>query len=226
MGARWWFLSPLYWILAALPLMAAFWVFQQMPETIQVTPELSVPTNRAGVWPVPILNACFAVALHLVAGRMEGKLEDRFRALGRTSDAATALPILKIFMILQASAACLALVYGYYVMDASLGQALMGRIAAFLFGLGLALYAIRLPHVTMDNLLALRFPYTEKSTQVWLKTHKLGSKVLYAAGAIMVTTAFLSSGVFALTAVFFILFLSLLALYLYAKRLYEDEFRP
>ena len=225
MHNRWWFLAPLFWILAVLPLMAAFWVYLEMPEFIQVTPEHTMPTGRAGVWPLPVVNLLFAVALRIAAGRMERHVEDHFRAQGKTSDASVVIPGVKVFMMAYLSAICLSVVYGHYRMDTGgLTLALMGRVSALIPGLGLALFAMQLPHAGKDSLLALRWAYTEKSTQVWLKTHKLGSRALYAAGAVMVLAAFLSSGLTAVVTAVLTLAVSFFSLYLYAKRLYEDEF--
>ena len=224
MRNSWWFLAPLFWILAVLPLMAAFWVYLELPETIQVTPEHTMPTGRVGVWPLPIVNLLFAVALHIAAGRIERHLEHHFRTLGRTSDAPVVIPGVKLFMMAHLSAICLSVVYAHYVMDTGrLALSLMGRVSAFVPGIGVALFAMRLPHASKDSLLALRFPYTEKSSQVWLKTHKLGSRVLYAAGAVMVITAFVSDGITAVVTAALALSVSLFVLYLYAKRLYDDE---
>ena len=225
MRSRWWFLAPLFWILALVPLMAAFWVFLEMPTTIQITPEEAMPAGRAGVWPLPVVNLLFAFVIHFGAGRVERHLDGHFRALGRKSDASVVIPAAKVFMMAHLSAICLCAVYGYYHMDTGrLALGLMGRVSALIPGIGVALFAMRLPHATKDSLLALRWTYTEKSSQVWLKTHKLGAGVLYAAGALMVLTAFVSGGVTAVVTAALVLALSFFALYLYAKRLYEDEF--
>ena len=225
MGNKWWFLSPLYWILAALPLMAAFWVFLEMPTIVEITPGYTATTGRATVLLLPMVNAAVAALLHIAAGRVTQQIEEQFRTQGRKSDAAAVIPGLKVFMMAYLSAICLAVVYGHYVLDAGhLTGALIGRISALIPGFGMALFAMRLSHATKDSLLALRWHYTEKSNQVWHKTHKLGAGVLYAVGMIMVLTAFLTDGIVAVTAAVLAVSVPYFGLYLYAKRLYEDEF--
>ena len=102
---------------------------------------------------------------------------------------------------------------------------LLGRIVAFVFGIGTAIFATRLPRATKDKKLALRWKYTKRSPQVWLRIHELGMRVLYGAGALMAGAAFLWSGILALATAALILLLALSGLYFYAKFLYEDEFR-
>ena len=97
MGSKWWFLAPLYWLLAALPLMAALWVYLQIPGVVQITPDYSVETGRGGIFALPALNACLAVLLHVGAGRIGRNLELRFRELEKQSDAPQVIPALKLF---------------------------------------------------------------------------------------------------------------------------------
>ena len=225
MNRHWW-LAPLYWIIAAAPLAAAFWVFQNLPAVIYLTPTMPVPTGRAGVWGLPIVNVLFAVALPPLTGKMARMAEAKGMEADLTADLHRVLPGIRIWLMAFLSGVCLAAVYGHYVLETSgITLRLVGRVSAFVPGVGVAVFALGLPHRKQKHILALRWTYTERSPQVWLKTHKLGALILYATGAIMVGTAFLADGLWATVTAGFALFSALFGLYLYAKHLYEDEFR-
>ncbi|MCL2589236.1 MAG: SdpI family protein, partial [Oscillospiraceae bacterium] len=222
-----WFLLPFYCLLAALPLVAAFWVYQGLSPWFEVTPGVFVPSGRGGVWLLPAVNVCLAAALYILTHKMGKAAAEKAKREGFETDILQLLPGIRLFLMAFLSATCLSAVYGYYALDAGqLTGELIGRVSAFIPGIGVSLFALRLPRATKKNVLALRFSYTLRSTQVWPKVHKLGAWTLYIAGAIMVGTAFLLSGLQAVMAAAFALGAVLFALYLYAKHLYEDEFRP
>ena len=225
MRKHWW-LAPLYWLLAVAPLAAAFWVFRNLPDVIYVTPTVRLPTGRAGVWVLPAVNVVISVLLYVLTEKMGRAVEAKAAEAERKTDILQVLPVIRVFFAALLTGMCFAVVYGHYVLDAGrLTAALLGRVLAFVPGVGMALVGMRLSHATAENILALRWTYTERSQQIWLKTHKLGAGVLYASGAIMVGTAFLLSGLWAAITAGFALFSSLFGLYLYAKHLYENEFR-
>jgi len=213
-------------MIAAAPLGAASWVFTNLPTVIQVAPDIFVPSGRAGVWGLPLLNALFAVILYLLTGKMASAAEAKAKEADQETDLREVLPGIRVFVMAFLSGICLAVVYGYYVVDVSgITVGLIGRVFALVPGVGTAVFAMRLPRVTQKNILALRWVYTERSPQVWLAVHKLGAPVLYITGACMVGTGFLLDGPWAAVTAGFALFSALFGLYLYARRLYEDEFR-
>jgi len=223
---RHWWLTPLYWLLAAAPLAAAFWVFLNLPTAIYITPTVRLPLNRAGVWALPLLNICCAVFLYWQSGKIARQIEVRARSEERQTDILQVLPGIRVFFMALLSGMSGVVVYGYYHLDTGgITADLSGRVTALLLGAGVTIFALKLPHATKNNTLALRWTYTERSPQVWLKTHKLGTPILYLTGAIMVGTAFLMSGLWAAITAVFALFSALFGLYLYAKHLYESEFR-
>ena len=223
--SRHWWLTPLYWIIAVAPLAAAFWVFLRLPAAIHVTPTTLVPTGRAGVWGLPIANVLFAAALPWLTGKMAPMAEAKGMEADLAADMGRVLPWVRVWLMALLSGICLAAVYGHYVLDTGVTLALIGRVAAFVPGAGTAVFALGLPHRKQTDILALRWVYTKRSPQVWLRVHKLGAPVLYATGAVMVGTALLADGLWAAATAGFALFSALLGLYLYAKHLYEDEFR-
>ena len=209
-----------------MPLAAAFFVYQSLPDTIQITPAISVSSGRAGVWILPGVNALFAGVIHGMMGKLSKALEKKTEFhTAPPLDTLRVLPAIRVFVMSFLSAICLSVVYGYYVMDTGEATAdLMGRVVALVPGVGTALFAMQLPKATKGCLLALRWYYTERSQQVWLKTHKLGTVLLYATGGIMVFLAFFARGLQAAIPAMLALGLAVITLYIYAKRLYEDEF--
>ena len=219
-------LLPLYWALAALPLAAAFWAYLRLPAMIYVTPTLPIPSGRAGVWPLPALNAALGMVLYVLSGRMCKTAQTKALEQDRPTDIGEILPGIRLYVMTFLSALALAVVYGHYTLEGTWGIApLLGQVAAFMTGIGTALFALQLPRATKNNILALHWRYTEQSPQVWLKVHKLATPILYLTGALMLLTAVLLDGLWAALTAAFALFSALFALYLYAKRLYEDEFR-
>ena len=127
--------------------------------------------------------------------------------------------------MLSLSALTLAALYGHIAFDGGVSvQNLTSRVFVFALGMGLSLFALRLPRAAQSSFLALHFSYTHKCQKIWGKTHALAAKVLYAVGAILMLSTFALSGwmliFFACTA----LLLSLGTLYYYAKHLYESDF--
>ncbi|MCL2828991.1 MAG: SdpI family protein [Oscillospiraceae bacterium] len=209
-----------------MPLAAALFVYQSLPDTIQITPTISVSSGRAGVWMLPVVNVLFAGVIYGMMQKLTRALEQKTEFQSAWPlDTLRVLPAIRVFAMSFLTAVCLSVVYGYYVMDTGEVTAdLIGRAVALVPGVGTALFAMQLPKATKGNFLALRWYYTERSQQVWLKTHKLGTVLLYAAGGIMVFLAFFASGLQAAISAMSALFLAAITLYVYAKRLYEDEF--
>jgi len=225
MHKHWW-LTPLYWLLAAAPLAAAFWVLLNLPPTIYITPTMALAIDRSGMWVLPILNTLFAAILYPLTERMAKSAETKALEAGRATDIATVAPWIRVFLVALLSGICLAVLYGYSILaPASLTTSLIGRVVALVSGLATAVVATQLADATEKNTFALRWTYTERSQNVWLRTHKLGATVLHITGAIMLGTGFFMGGLEAVLATAFALIAALLGLYLYAKRLYEDEFR-
>ncbi|MCL2569307.1 MAG: SdpI family protein [Oscillospiraceae bacterium] len=225
MHKHWW-LTPLYCFLAVAPLAAAFWTFLNLPPTVYITPTMALAIDRVGMWILPVLNALFAVILHPLTDRMAKSAEAKALDRGRATDIAAVAPWIRVFLLALLSGICLTVVYGHATLaQAPLTTALIGRVIALVSGLGTAVVATQLADASEKNTFALRWSYTERSQNVWLRTHKLGATVLHITGAIMTGTGFLLGGLEAVIAVVFALAFALFGLYLYAKRLYEDEFR-
>jgi len=221
-----WWLAPLYWLLAAAPLAAAFWVFRQLPTVIYITPATPVPSGRAYVFVLPAVNFALAAGLYPLSQKLGKALEQKALEAGCATDITEVLPAIRVFLMAWLAGICGAVIYGYYNLDTGrITAELLGRVAAGIPGFGTALFALRLPRATKNNTLALRWAYTVQSPQVWFKVHKLATPVLYCTGAIMVATAFLASGLWAAVTAGFALFSALFLLYFYAKHLYENEFR-
>jgi len=211
--------------LAALPLWAAFWVYIELPGWIEAVPGVFVPSGREGIWALPILNVILAGALYPLLRKMGQISHDRAKAMERETDVLQVLPLIRLFLMIWLTAICLVVVYGYHVLDMGRVTAeWIGRVSAFVPGVGVTLFAMGLPRAKQHSVLTLRFVYTERSFQVWLQVHKLGTIVLYLTGAIMVGAAFLLSGLWAVITAGLALGSGLFALYLYAKWLYENEF--
>jgi len=223
MRERWWIL-PLYCLLAALPLGAAFWVYRQIPAWIESIPGVYVPTGRAYIWILPLVHGALAVGLYVLTRKMSKGVLARLEEAGQETDLPRVLPWIRLFLLLWLTAICLGVIYGHYVLDINTALSLIGRASAVIPGVGVSAWALRLHEATRKNVLALRFVYTEKSSQIWLSVHKLGARVLYITGVIMVGTGFLLQGVRAVGIAFLALLLALFLLYLYAKHLYEREF--
>ena len=223
---RRWFLVPLYWLLAALPLGAAFWVFGRVPAVVDIAPGLALPSGRAGVFVLPIVNVACSVLIYVVTERMVKLSADRPIPEARPTDIAQVVPVIRVFLIAWLSAMVLVVVYGYFIMDTGrMTEALFGRVTAFAAGIGTALAALSLKDATKQSTIALRWKYTMRSAIVWRRIHALAARMLYVAGALMLGTAFLLAGVWAVLAAGVTLLLVMLGLYLYAGRLYEDAFR-
>lgn len=223
---RFWWLMPLYWILAVLPLGAAFWVFLHLPAVIPVATGVLVPTGREGVFWLPAVNTALAVPLYLLTGRLEKFVTKQALEAGRQTDIAQVLPGIRVFFMAWLSVIGLVVVYGFYNMDTGqMTGALLGRAMAFVPGVGAALLALRLPHATKNSTLALHWVYTAQCPAVWLTVHRLAARILYLTGAVMVATAFLVSGLWAVVAAGVALASAVFGLYLYARWLYEDGFR-
>lgn len=224
MHKQWWVL-PLYCLLAVLPLGAAFWVSGRIPAWVEIMPGVYAPTDRHFVWILPILHVLLAIGLYIFTREGSKRVLAQLEEAGRKTDLAHVLPWLRLFLLIWLTAICLAALYGHYVLDmGGIAVPLIGRISAVVPGAGVAVWALRLPHATRENVLALRFAYTEKSPQIWLQIHKSGARVLYVTGVLMVLAGFLFQGLQAAGAAFATLLLALIALYLYAKHLYENEF--
>ena len=224
MRVRWWNL-PLYCILAVLPLGAAFWAYGMIPNWVEVMPGVYVPTERHFIWVLPMLHVLLAIGLYVLTQKMSKKVLAHMEEAGRKTDLADVLPWLRLFLLVWLTAICLAVVYGHYVLDTGqMTLALIGRASAVIPGAGVSVWALRLPMATRETVLALRFVYTEKSPQVWLRIHKLAVPVLYVTGALMILAGILFSGLQAVGIALLALFSALLVLYLYAKYLYENEF--
>jgi len=217
---------PLYWLLAALPLGAAFWVFLHLPAMISIAPGIMIPSGRVGVFLLPAINGVLSVVFYLLTGRLAMSIEKQALDEERQTDIAQVLPAIRVFFMAWLSAMALAVVYGFHVMDTGrMTGALLGRVIAFVPGVGAALLALRLPHATKNSTLALRWNATEQSPQVWLRVHRLAARILYLTGIIMVASAFLASGLWAAVTAGVALGSAVFGLYLYARWLYEDEFR-
>ena len=224
---RHWWLDPLYWLFAAAPLAAAFWVFHTLPEMIDLSPTVAVPSGRAGVWVLPGVNALLAIVFYLLTGRMTEQAYTKAIEQERPTDIPQTLPRIRVFLMAWLSGVCGAVVYGYYVMDmGSITAALTGRVTAFVPGVGVVLFAAGLPRATKHSTLALRWRYSVRSPQVFQTVHKLGTPILYITGAFMVVVAFWGrGGLGAVLPAGLALGSALFVLYLYAKHLYDDEFR-
>jgi|GEM_PF-1968410 len=223
---RFWWLAPLYWILAVLPLGTAFWVFLQLPAMIQIAPGLSIPSGRGGVFWLPAANVALSVALYLLTDRLAKSMTKKALEEERQTDIAQVLPGIRVFFMAWLSVVALAVVYGFYTMDTGRATgALLGRVIAFVPGVGVALLALRFPRTTKNSTLALRWVYTEQSPTVWLAVHKLATRTLYLTGVIMVASAFFASGLWAVITAGIALGSAMFGLYLYARWLYEDGFR-
>ena len=217
---------PLYWLLAALPLGAAFWVFLHLPAMISIAPGIMIPSGRVGVFLLPAINGVLSVVFYLLTGRLAMSIEKQALDEERQTDIAQVLPAIRVFFMAWLSAMALAVVYGFHIMDTGrMTSALLGRVIAFVPGVGAALLALRLPHATKNSTLALRWNATEQSPQVWLRVHRLAARILYLTGIIMVASAFLASGLWAAVTAGVALGSAVFGLYLYARWLYEDEFR-
>ena len=223
---RFWWLTPLYWILVALPLGAAFWVFLRLPAMISIAPGITIPSGRGGVFLLPAVNGVLSVVLYLLTGRLAKSIAKKALEEERQTDIAQVLPAIRVFFMVWLSAMAGAVVYGFHIMDTGrMTSALLGRVIAFVPGGGAALLALRLPHATKNSTLALRWNSTEQSPQVWLRIHRLAARTLYLTGVVMVASAFLTSGIWAAVAAGVALGSAMFGLYLYARWLYEDEFR-
>lgn len=216
--------AVLYWLFAALPLLAAFLVFRALPLYVPLMPDVYAPSGRAGVWLLPLVNLLFAVLLHSGLERECRKWSARTEHIGGRSDAERTFPAIGLFGMVFLSALTLCVVYSFFIFDDGTRVfALIGRVAAFLSGIGTALFALKMPRATKHSVLALRFSYTMKNSQVWLKTHKMGTPLLYGTGAVMMLSGVAQEGFAALITAGFALLIGLIGLYLYAKRLYDDE---
>jgi len=209
-------------MLAVLPLGAAFRIYGMIPAFAEVMPGVYESTGRNFVWVLPILHVFLATGLYLLTRDMSKRIVARIEGTGRKTDLAQVLPWLRLFVLLWLTAICLAVIYGYYVQESAMP--LIGRISAVIPGLGVSVWALHISHATHENVLALRFIYTERSLQVWLRVHQVGARVLYGAGAVMMGAGILLQGLQAVFLAFFALICALLMLYLYARHLYESEF--
>jgi len=206
---------------------AAFWVFSTLPEVIYVSHTVAVPSGRAGVWVLPGVNVLLAIVLYFLMGRMAEKAHAKAVDQGRPTDIVQVLPRIRVFLMAWLTGICGAVVYGYYVMDmGGITAALIGRVTAFVPGVGVLLFAMGLKRATKHSTLALRWGYTVKSPQVFQKVHKLGTPVLYVTGTYMIVMSFpVRGGLGAVLTAGLALGSALFVLYLYAKHLYDDEFR-
>jgi len=223
MRERWWIL-PLYCLFAVLPLGAAFWVYGQIPSWVESMPGVYVSTGRGYIWILPLLHVALAGGLYVLTGKMSKGVLEGMKEAGQETDLPRVLPWMRLFLLLWLTAICMAVIYGHYVLDLGIALSLIGRVSAVIPGVGTSVWALGLHDATRKNVLALRFVYTMQSQQIWLSVHKLGARVLYVTGAIMVGTGFLLEGLRALGIAVLALFSALFILYLYAKHLYETEF--
>jgi len=223
MRERWWIL-PLYCLFAVLPLGAAFWVYGRIPAFIESMPGIYVPTGRVYVWILPLVHVILAIGLYVLTRNMGKSVLAKMEALSQETDLLRVLPWIRLFLLLWLTAISLAVVYGHYVLDLGIALSLIGRVSAVIPGVGVSVWGLGLSHASRKNVLALRFVYTMQSPQVWLSVHKLGARVLYITGAIMVGTGFLLHGLRAAGIACLALLSAVFLLYLYAKHLYEREF--
>ena len=206
---RLWWLNPLYWIISFAPLAAAFWVFLNLPDFVEVTPNFLIPTNRIGVWVMPSLNALVAVAVS--------------RRRKNTQAAPLAA---RVFLMSILSAFCLVLVWAHYTgAPVRAVIALFGRVFAIITGGGVSLLALQIRHAPADSAFAKILPYTEKSQPVWMKTQVFAARTLYLAGIVAMSAGFFTTGLSAAILALFAIDGVCIAIWLYAKRLYEDTFR-
>jgi len=205
---------------------AAFWVYGTLPAWIEVLPGRFEPSGRNGIWLLPLVHLCLAVGLYGLMAKMGKTAAEQAEARGKETDLLQKLPWIRLFLFVWLSGICLAVIYSYHMLDigGSVMFSLIGRVSALVMGAGVAIWALGLSDATHKNVLTLRFSYTERSFQVWLRVHKTGARVLYVAGAILIVAAFLLSGLWALVTAFVTLLSALAGLYLYAKYLYESEF--
>ncbi|MCL2843196.1 MAG: SdpI family protein [Oscillospiraceae bacterium] len=193
---------------------------------IQIAPGLSIPSGRGGVFWLPAANVALSVALYLLTDRLAKSMTKKALEEERQTDIAQVLPGIRVFFMAWLSVVALAVVYGFYTMDTGRATgALLGRVIAFVPGVGVALLALRFPRTTKNSTLALRWVYTEQSPTVWLAVHKLATRTLYLTGVIMVASAFFASGLWAVITAGIALGSAMFGLYLYARWLYEDGFR-
>ena len=214
----------LYWIVAFVPLVAAAWVYVAMPARVEVAPGVSLDVSRWGVWVLPIANVLFSFLIYALGGKLRRRMEEGVRHAARLADIGRVFPALLLFVMVLLSAVTLSAVYGYYALDeGGVTARLFGRVIAIVLGVGVSMFAMELPRARKNHVLALHWSYTKNSQTVWLKTHKLATRVLYIAGALMIVCGIAASGIHAAALAAVILLAALLGLYLYAKRLYEDD---
>jgi len=193
-----------------------------IPTFAEVMPGVYESTGRNLIWVLPILHVFLATGLYILTQDMSKRVVVRMEEAGRRTDIAQVLPWVRLFVLLWLTALCLAVIYGYYMQETAMP--LIGRVSAVIPGFGVSAWALHIPHATHENVLALRFLYTERSQQVWLRIHKIGARVLYGAGALMMGAGFLLQDLQATLLASLALISALLVLYLYAKHLYESQF--
>ena len=226
MSGKGFWAGPLYWALVALPMMLATGVFFTLPAWLMPVPGLVVSSGRAFVFLLPGLHVFICVLFYWRTGEMAKKFHKNQLEAGRHTDILAVLPGIRLFFVLLSSAMALASVYGIYRLDSIwFSLDFMGRAVAFVLGLGLAIWGLKLKDAGRDNFLALGFSYTQKSQNVWIKTHHLAQKVFYCTGGVLLLTAFLVPGVQGALATGVALCALGFCVYFYAKILYEQEFR-
>jgi len=217
-----------YWILAVLPLAAALPIYFLIPATVQLSPEIHVPSGRAGIFVLPSLNLAFAFLFHFLLKGLEASFRRKVSETGPPPDTSRFFSLLRLYMIAFFDVMCFAGFYGYYILDPGGPEAidLMCRAAAAMLGAGLILSARYLPGCTKRSVLALRWSYTEKNDQVWRLTHRLASRLFFATGALVILCAIAASGLRAIILAGLSCVLLFLTLYTYSRKLYEDSFKP
>lgn len=209
-----------YWILTALPVVAALVVFPFFPDSIPAHYNLRGEVDRWGsrgeLLIVPVVYSLMAVLFYQVLRLVQKKGNKQNEK---------AVMVCGLAMLLLLNVINGVIIYQAYQGasgNASLPEVDTVRVISIVISLLFLALGNLLPKCKQNEVIGIRTKWTLESEEVWYRTHRLGGKVMVASGFVcLLLCAFWLEGLAALTAVILVLLLGTALECVYAYRLYQ-----
>ncbi|SFR38344.1 Uncharacterized membrane protein [Robiginitalea myxolifaciens] len=170
-------------VLVAIPFIYLGIIWNQLPESVPMHWNIQGEIDRYGpksqVWILPAITSGLIYLILLVVPAIDPK--KKIAQMGRKYD--------QLKFALVASMSALACVIIYMIQQ---GESAGTTPILVIVGLLIAVLGNYMKTVQPNYFIGIRTPWTLEHPEVWEKTHKLGGKLWFAGGILMIVLAFLT----------------------------------
>lgn len=170
-------------VLVAIPFIYLGVIWNQLPESVPMHWNIQGEIDRYGpksqVWILPAITSGLIYLILLVVPAIDPK--KKIAQMGRKYD--------QLKFALVASMSALACVIIYMIQQ---GESAGTTPILVIVGLLIAVLGNYMKTVQPNYFIGIRTPWTLEHPEVWEKTHRLGGKIWFAGGILMIVLAFLT----------------------------------